>query len=482
MKGSLSPAGATRHGRIVGLAAVSLLLLTLLAFLVLRPREIGRDYTCADCNIILVSIDTLRADQLGCYGYERNTSPFIDSIAREEIVFENAVTPKPETNPSMASMLTGLYPYRHGVRFVSQPLESSLDTLLPAVLKQNGFATAAFVSNPVLKASLSGFDRHFDVYDSDVTRPVHTHPSFWERNAEETNERAIRWLGENRNKQLLLWVHYQDPHGPYYPPEEHRSAFDHSERDLIPLPALPAYQRLEHAYVEDGRTDRNDYIDEYDSEILYLDKQLEKLFAKLSELGLLENSLVLILADHGESLGQHHYYFEHGEELYENSARIPLIVRFPEHLAVPRPRRVSSLVSIMDIFPTVLSFLEIDQDASFDLDGVDLLPLLLSGKEMELRSEVFIEKYAENMRGFDKIGVRTKTHKLIAQSRGSECYDLAADPLELNPKGCSDEARASLQKRLAEFAAEAKELGRVGARPKLDAADREMLKALGYIE
>jgi len=437
---------------------------------------IDEGYICPDCNVIIISIETLRADHLGCYGYHRNTSSFIDSVAGGGILFEKCITPNPKTSPSLASMLTGLYPYRTGVRTLNTPLVSN--TTLPTILKQEGYTTAAFVSNWALIPKQSGFDRYFDVYDFNFTRSELNRKHLRERNAEETNQKVIEWLGKNYDKKFLLWIHYMDPHGAYYPPKEYRSTFTHTKRKLIPRKKVPRYQKLPNAYAKRGKTDANDYIDQYDNEIYYLDRQLEKLFDEFNRLNVTEESLIIITADHGESLVQHDYYFEHGREIYDDCSRIPLIIRFPEYFDIP-DKRIRSLVSNMDIYPSILSFLNIKTVPESEIDGVNLLPLVHG--EDEIRADVFIESEPNKMNQIQRIGIRTDDYKLIKRIEGYECYDLKNDPLELNNDGCNNQTFDSLDKRLGDHLKTVIEDGNVHAKTKLTEKEKDILRSLGYL-
>lgn len=435
----------------------------------------GQDRPPEAVNVILISVDTLRADHLGCYGYHRETSPFLDSFSREGVLFGQAVTPRPKTNTALASLLTGLYPYRHGVRTNSMPLRTI--PTIPSVLKEQGFVTAAFVSNWTLKPEFSGFDRSFDTYDYDFTTPELNRPHRFERTAAETNEKVFPWLEARDSTPFFLWVHYLDPHGPYRPPGEFRHTFTHQERVMRPADSIPHYQRLPEAYREGSLTDMADYVDQYDNEIFYIDRQIEALIGKIGALGLLEKSLIIFTSDHGESLGQHDYYFEHGRELYDDSSRVPLIMRFP--LAEGRAGDKSdSLVSLLDIFPTILDYFDIDGGQAPDLDGVSLLPHLKGGGAV--RREVFIERHDGTV--FDKIAVRTDESKLILARDRVECYDLEKDPGELVPDSCDAAVFNDLSRRLQNFADTAKKGYMPSPQALPDERDREILKSLGYIK
>ena len=449
------------------------LLLWVLAMLGCEPKPLP---TCTDCNVILVTIDTLRADHLGCYGYARNTSPFMDTLAEEGVVFENTVTPRPKTTPSLASMLTGLYPYRHGVRILYAPMDEQ-DTLF-SILGEQGFNTAAFVSNFVLIPKACGFDRYFDTYDANVTDPELNRKNRYHRNAGKTNLAVFDWLDENHGEPFFLWIHYIDPHGPYRAPEPFRSTFSSTEAMMAPLKKVPAYQRQPEIRPVAGEVDLNEYIAQYDNEIFYTDVQIGALVTKVRDLGLLEKSLFVVSSDHGESLYQHDYYFEHGRELYDDCSKIPLIMRFPSSHGLAG-RRVKALTSIMDILPTVLHFLGVSHEGVSELDGVDLYPTLRG--EPEVQGEVVIERHTN--RKYDKLALRTAAEKLILyNNKLPECYDLARDPGELNPNACDAATLVDLATRLKGHLINAKPAGVNARRARRSEFDIEALRALGYIQ
>jgi arylsulfatase A-like enzyme len=429
-------------------------------------------------RVIIISIDALRADHLGCYGYSRKTSPFIDEFAKESVIFENAVTPRPKTTPSLVSMLSGQYPYRHGVRNLNHPLKTTIG--LPVSLKKSGLNTAAFVSNWVLRPESCGLEKSFDVYNAKFTQQETNRKNVFQRTAAETNTEIFEWLGKNHKQPFFLWVHYIDPHGPYNAPKPHDDVFHHKNPTLRSAELVPEYQRLATIPVVDGLTDIQNYIDQYDNEINYNDQQVGQLIKRLRSLDLVENSLVIITSDHGESLGQHDYYFEHGRELYDDCSKIPLIVRFPSSSHIEGGKRVDALVSLMDIYPTVLDVLNINNKPDQDIDGKSMLPLV-QGKS-SIHDEIFIEHYKKNE--FSKTAIRTHTHKLITfDDKPSQCFDLKKDPAETNPKGCATKTYENLSSRLTKLRDTAILNGK--SLPKKENRTKhefEALKNLGYLQ
>ena len=289
-------------------------------------------------------MDTTRVDHIGAFAYDEIETPNLDALAAEGVLFELAVSPVPITLASHSTMFTGLSPNHHGVRENGTFKLGKDKQTLAEVLKEEGYATGAFVGTFTLDSRF-GLAQGFDVYDDDLaagnkgrrrswsTWQGHMRP-YGDRPANTVVEPAIAWLEEQNEGPFFLWVHLFDPHQPYEPPQ----------------PFLDRYP---------GRP--------YDGEIAFADSEIGRLFARLRSLGLAERTLVVFAADHGESLGEHGYT-GHGMRLYEPAVRVPLIASFPGRLR--QGRRVKELVRLVDLMPTVLSLLQIDVDRPFD--GVDL--------------------------------------------------------------------------------------------------------------
>jgi len=382
-------------------------------------------------NIILLTVDTLRADHLELYGYDRQTMPTISALAESAVVFDQAVVPRGSTRPSYASMLTGLYPFRHGVRSNGTVLHDDLLTL-PEILRRAGYHTAAFVSNFVLVGELSGCDQGFDIYDDRLEDREINRPNY-ERTARGTLQAILEWLAGDPPQPFLLFTNFMDPHGPYHPPARFREMFRSDRQRLLEAQEIPRYQRI--------GDERNfyDYLDRYDAEIRYVDEALRILIDELRRRGLWDESLVIFTADHGESLGEHGVYFEHHLYVYEETVRVPLLIRFPQVTDPPgawRPRRVSSLCSPLDLMPTILAFLGLEPEQP--LDGRNLLPVL-AGEEQPERL-IFLEFPSVATPGGklpDMFAVRSAGQKLICivdpdsgRLLWQQFYDIQADPNE----------------------------------------------------
>ncbi len=385
-------------------------------------------------RLILITIDTLRADRLGCYGYKRNTTPRIDKLARKSVLFSAAVTPEAKTAPALASMMTGLYPHTHGIRTNWVALDEEFETLAE-ILRREGFRTGAVVGNFILKRKYSGLDQGFEEYD-DRTPTRELNRNIREKTAEEVNRAVFPWLEENRKEKFFLWVHYQDPHGPYTPPAEYRNLFSGGQMDPVDEKSIPDYQFLPGTRLEAGVFDAEMYRAAYDREIRYCDQRIGKLLDKLEELDL-SDSIIILAGDHGESLGEHDYYFEHGLYVYDQCGRVPLLVHLPSEL---EPRIIEEQVNIMSITPTVLDLLGLSPPP--DLEAPSLLPLI-RGKTG--RGEKFI--FMESMNRYK--AVRTDRWKYILNiiDGTEELYDLEVDREETSNLAAREKQRAKTMKR-----------------------------------
>lgn len=424
-------------------------------------------------SLLFISIDTLRADHLGVYGYPRATSPRIDAFARDGLQFESFFTTMPKTGPSMTSFFTGRYPHNHGV--TENPAAVPESAVLLAEILPERFRKVAVVGNPTL-APERGYDAGFGEF---VLTGGDT---------EEITDRALAWLERLKNAPFFLWVHYLDPHGPYLPPAGVSERFvgddwyDERERvalDYQPVPgrnpnyvrgAVPGYQRL-------GSRDEIDYyVARYDAEILFVDAQIGRLLDRMSDSGLDRETLIVITADHGESLGEHDYYFEHGMLVNEGSIRIPLILHHP---GLPA-RRIRALAQNIDLLPTLLTQLGVAYDGP--LDGLDLSPLLEGASDAKGRDWVYASTpYPDEYETFFET-VRTRTRKLVRSGRGGlEYYDLSRDPKESQDRieALPAAARDAMLGLLAELAARPLP---AAPPPKLSPELRERLEVLGYTQ
>ncbi|MBI4970709.1 MAG: sulfatase [Candidatus Omnitrophica bacterium] len=305
-------------------------------------------------NVLLLTVDTMRADHLGLYGYKRNTSPTIDQFGKENVTFTSAVCQWPKTSQSFASMLTGTYFYQTGIPINVATRLPAKNLLMSEIFSNAGYKTAAFQSNANL-AKYFDFDSGFDTYEelwhkqSGPAREMG-----WFRSDLVVN-RTIDWIKKNRGKRFFVWTHIVDPHAPYTPPAPYNSMFvnDGLGNDYAPV---PLGKISEHARLGD-HNDPDYYVSQYDGEIRFTDDQIGKLFQALKNFGLDKNTIVIFTSDHGESFGNHDFFFDHGKYPFEDCAHVPLIIRDPKHLS--KSAIVQTPVSLIDILPTVLSLANI---------------------------------------------------------------------------------------------------------------------------
>jgi len=353
-------------------------------------------------NVFLVTIDTLRADHVGCYGYSGVKTPAIDGLAKDGLRFTSAFTPVPVTNSSHASILTGLYPSSHGVTDFGVALSGNHLTWA-SLLQKQGYGTAAFIGAVVLdsKTLAPGFDQGFDFYDN---FPPHAGKGHWdveERRGMEVVQHAEKWLDRPHSQQSLtplpagpkfLWVHLYDPHDPYEPP--------------------PPYSQV-----------YRDHL--YDGEIAYADHALGDFLAYLRRRGWYDNSLIVVVGDHGEGLGEHQEQ-THGIFLYDATLHVPLIIKLPQEREAGKV--ISAQIRTIDILPTVLGLLGVN--AGEHMDGT--WQPLLAGVGQPSGRPLFGETDYPLHFGWAALRcVRDGQDKLIQAPR-PEYYDLGSDPRELH--------------------------------------------------
>jgi len=365
-------------------AAAALIALSVLLLMCACSK--GSDGARAE-RIILLSCDTLRADRLGVYGYERDTSPRLDAFARDCVVFEEAYSTAPMTQPAVSSMLTGRMPIEIGAAPGNTELMPPDVETLAEQLRAHGLATAGVVSNWMLKRDEGdiGVQQGFDHFDDEMTDREVTRPEMRERLATGTTDAAIAWLADRPSDEFFLWVHYQDPHGPYTPPDEFAQLFNSPRGAGPPLPlspnvlgkgGLPTYQAL------GSERDPTVYRDLYDAEIRYVDTEVGRLLDWLEEQDLLDGSLIVFTSDHGEALGEHDFWFCHGESVYRELVRVPLLIRWPDGQAPEGLgtvgddgiRRCPRVASLLDIAPTALAAVGLADDGARGVSLLDEAP------------------------------------------------------------------------------------------------------------
>jgi arylsulfatase A-like enzyme len=424
-------------------------------------------------NLLLVSLDTTRADHLSTYGYARETSPNLTKLAAAGARFELAFAPAATTAPSHASVFTGRYPLAHGVVKNGISLGDAEETLAEH-LRAAGYQTAAIVSSFVLDPRF-GWQQGFDHYDADLSatgagrewegRIVR---EGFERRADATTARALRWLAAQRDpaRPFFLFVHYFDPHDPYDPPEPFESRF--AGRAAPKAPASPEIAR-------------------YDGEIAFSDDAIGALLEALAESGLAGSTLVTVFGDHGEGLYDHGH-MAHGLHVYEEAVRIPLLFRFPGR--IPADRVIAEPVSLVDLAPTLLALL--GRAPVGGLAGLNLAPALLGSAALDPKRPIFLYRrhydggttFGDVTPRGDKLAIRSEHWKYIegGEDPSRELYDLRADPRERSNIVMQQPERASaLAALLASWRAEHERVQPPVA-PPLSDEDRAGLEALGYTQ
>jgi arylsulfatase A-like enzyme len=426
-------------------------------------------------NLVLVTVDTLRADHTTPYGYGRDTTPVLARLAREGVTVELAYAPMATTGPSHAALLTSRYPVSLGYLRNGQRLDEGHVTLAER-LHGAGYRTSAAVSSFVLDKRL-GFAQGFGTYDCrfDRSRATATMeqwegltvPAGFDRRADETTDVALAWLARRgTDRPFFLWVHYFDPHHPYSPPAPYDRRFAQPG-----TPGLPGTVAL------------------YDGEIAFTDHQLGRLLDAIDAAGLAPRTLVVVTADHGEGLMQHGH-MGHGLHLYEEAVRVPLVFRWPGSL--PAGARVSGPVEHVDLVPTVLDLLGVPHGAE-GIEGRTLAAALrgetgTAGRDP--RRAVFLERRlydTERVGDFhvkgEKFAVRAGPWKYIEapEEQTRELYDLASDPGETRDLFAGRVAVADgLARGLAGWRGRFDR--RVRARDDSSTEMKEALRALGYVQ
>jgi arylsulfatase A-like enzyme len=399
-------------------------------------REAGR------LNIILIGVDTLRQDHLGCYGYERATSPNIDELAGRGVLCANAVSQCPWTLPSFASILTSLYPTQHGAGIDMNSMRTSFPTLA-GMLAEEGYATGAVINVAVLSPAF-GVDRGFAHYDAAA-------PGV-RRIADEVTERALAWIESEKDGPFFLFVHYFDPHLSYSPPAPFDTLFDPGyEGEVGRAFEQETFLRLkDRLYTASDRQTRADWAHIealYDGEIAFTDKAVGDLLAGIRSKGLEDRTLVVLVSDHGEEFMEHGGY-GHGHTLFDEVIRVPLIFSLPGRL--PEGVRVARQVRPVDIMPTILDLADVDGE--YRPEGVSLVPLLRGeGPPLPSDGAMFPPHlaYSEGLhRGGERKGVTAYPWRYVYHlPTGDEVlFNLAEDPGETHNRVAEDLESLSLLK------------------------------------
>jgi len=403
----------------------------------------------SDLNVLFFTLDTTRADHIGCYGYKEVDTPHIDSLAREGILFSNATSQSPLTLPSHSSIFTGNYPFFHGVRDNGGFYLEQDQVALAEILQQNGWMTSAFVGAFVLD-SRWGIDQGFDYYydNFDFAKYKRISLASVQREGGEVVQAFFEWFEKNSPERFFSWIHFYDPHTPYEPPEPYKTQYGGRPHGL------------------------------YDGEIAYVDSLIGKVLNKLEERDLLRKTVIVIVGDHGESLGEHHES-THGFFIYDACTSVPLIIRIPS--VTLKALAIADQVQNIDIMPTLCEILNLPIPET--VQGQSLLPLIL-GKKLKHERSAYSETYYPRYHyGWSELkSLRTAQYKYILAPR-PELYDLDQDPRE--QQNIYSKNKSLADKFIRELTNLEEKMAKKGIDEKgpqqLDDEAREKLIALGYI-
>ena len=415
--------------------------------LVLALAACGRAGMPENRSLVLVTLDTTRADRIGAFGGTAVPTPTLDRLAREGTIALGASSQVPLTLPSHATILTGRYPASHGVRHNGIFRLRADEETIAEHLRASGFDTAGFVASYVLNRGF-GTEQGFDVYDDvAVNRYAGGRDQVFEaqRSADEVNARVFPWLDAHRGKRLFLWVHYYDPHEPYAPPE---------------------------------RPGRTLHGTGYDREISYVDACLSDLIEKLRATGVLDRSLLVVVSDHGEGLGEHGEK-THGLFLYEGTLHVPLLMRAPG--LIPAGHAIDGPVELVDLAPTIADFLGVPAFAR--AQGTSLRPRI-EGRDDGSHARAHAETMMPALEfGWAELRMERDGRFKYIRAPRPELYDLAADPAEeRNLAEASDERSAEMAAQLdAWVAATAEPSAEAASRRVLDSDEEARLRSLGYL-
>lgn len=387
-------------------------------------------------NLVLISIDTLRPDHMGVYGYDKNTTPNIDRWAKNSYVFTNIRSSTPFTYPSIASLMTGKDPLSSGITTngISPLIDSKTNTIV-SVLKKAGYSTSAFIANPFLSPKLTNLNHGFDIYKSfydsqqwKIERSIYD--SFFSG--------PIQWIEKNKSNHFFLWVHLLDPHFPYFPSKEAMCSLSNNFCKAVQdsksiLKDIGTTTNTNGCGMQKDERKINLFKALYDGDIVHADSLVKKLLEKIKTSGLEKNTVVVLYGDHGEGF-DHDYYFTHGKVLYDSSVKIPLIIYHP--LLNSLGKRVDRPYINSDIFPTILNLLGIP-DVNLSIDGKSFInefysdilslfsfkkPLPIFLQNNDLRKYAIVDgnyKYIYSLK-----------NACLYRGQTEELYDLSKDPNE----------------------------------------------------
>lgn len=510
--GSLSRAGAYSGASWKRLSKLSLVMVALVVVgLIAEPaaRKFDREATTLipdfqKPNVLLIVLDTVRADHLSVYGYERDTSPSLEAFAQEATLFSNAIAPGAMTLSSHGSLFTGLYSREHGAHYDpwndyphGRPLSPEFSTLAE-MLFDNGFRTLGVVANHGYLSEAFGMSQGFDYYSIhlplyrlsyafclrrvvqasiDLIAPYFRWNLEFSR-AEPINDEVFGLLDKaaTQRASFFLFINYMDAHVPYIPPSPYQDRY--LETDYDPrVSATEIFDDRIRGRREVSKEERAQLAAQYDGEIAYLDLHIGRLLSRLRDLGLYDNTCIIVTSDHGEALGERNLVL-HGVSVYQDQIHVPLIIKLPHQEA---PRVVNTPVSLIDVLPTVMELLE--YEIPDNVEGRSLLPSN-DGDPRSVISESFPSgMMLELNEEFDRVerSIISGRFKYVHSTSGKrELYDLSSDPRELNTLHETNLLSLELQGKLDEWLASTYRQYEMVDRLDEDALDR--LRALGYIQ
>jgi arylsulfatase A-like enzyme len=439
-------------------------------------------------NVILISLDTLRPDHLGCYGYSRDTSPSIDSLAEDSALFRNTFATSPWTLPSHVSLLTSLNCINHQVYQGNQTMDPSILTLAD-ILRTRGYFNGAITGGGFV-SGFYGFSKGFDSYH--VRGQVQA-----ENSAEIAGRAALDWIERHKDRNFFLFLHTYQIHNPYFSPAPYNELFLEKTSTFKEIDHSPFRLNHENRYKTVTDDLRQNFIDLYDGEIRYTDESLIKpLVSKLKEIKLYDNTMIILTSDHGEEFYEHKSW-HHTHSVYNETIKVPLIIKFFN--STNMGKRIPEFARLIDIMPTILEELGINRP-KYPMDGESLLELL-SDEKRQLEERIFIAELASNVMQRHvpkKVAINQGKYKLIINSEFKsedlayflfsppeiepmEIFDLEKDPDELYDKSREN---PQLTRKLLDFLNNQNKMTRAvtAEEDKMSEELREQLRALGYIK
>ena len=421
-----------------------------------------------DFNIILISIDTLRADHLGCYNYPRNTSPFIDKFKENSVLFEFCIAQSPSTLTSHASMLTSLIPSHHGAFFFREQALPDDRQTMAELLKQKGYRTVSFNDGGQI-APKFGLNQGFDIYES-----IRDDNKVERLNFYLIVNKTMNWLYQNPDEKFFLFLHTYETHHPYTPKKRQLELFESNYNgDLNWQVTVEMIERINNGEIKLTEEDKQHIVNTYDAEIRSMDESFGLLIRYLKEKKLYDNTLIIFTSDHGEEFGEHGTWAMHSHTLFNDQLHVPLLLKLPGSKYAPG--KVDHLVRSIDILPTVMDLL--GEKMSKDFEGGSLVPLI---KGVPPKKLVFAISQRDMKQTYVPAywSVMTPKWKLY----NAKLFDLLNDPGELTDVAKTHEdLKTSLQKYALKYLKRKSKKFPV-KKVVLDDELREKLKSLGYLD